>query len=71
MASLGTRTASPHSALLARQGQGPEVERLVAGEAWLFTARAEAWEGRRVQLRERIPLSFLRTGGGDIRLSGC
>ncbi|MFC6391815.1 hypothetical protein ACFQDP_21135 [Methylorubrum zatmanii] len=69
--------ASPHSALLARQGQGqgqgqgPEVERLVAGEARLFTARAEAWEGRRVQLRERIPLSFLRTGGGDIRLSGC
>lgn len=47
------------------------MERLVAGEAWLFTARAEAWEGRRVQLRERIPLSFLRTGGGDIRLSGC
>ncbi len=40
--------------LLTRRGSDVEVERLIDGETRLFTARSEAREGQRAQLRQRI-----------------
>ena len=50
----GTNGLDVPADLLARRAQEPEVDRLVDGEMRLFAARAEAREGQRAQLRERI-----------------
>ena len=49
--------------LPARRSDEPEVERLIDGETRLFKARAEAREGQRAQLRERVKQLGEEIGG--------
>ncbi len=50
----GVSTLAFPADLLGRRDKEPDVDRLVEGETRFFAARAEAREGQRAQLRERV-----------------
>lgn len=59
----GVSTLAFPADLLGRRDKEPDVDRLVEGETRFFAARAEAREGQRAQLRERVKQLGQEIGG--------